>query len=57
MGYDVGVVGLTGHGVGCECDGLLFASLMFCRFACSISEKREMKRKKEKEIEMMINKK
>ena len=57
MGYDVGVVGLMGRGVGCECDGLLFASLMFCRFACSVSEKREMKRKKEKEIEMMINKK
>ena len=35
------VVGLMGHGVGCECDRLLFAGLMFCGFACSISEKRE----------------
>ena len=51
------VVGLMGHGVGCECDGLLFAGLMFCGFSCSVSEKRETKRKREKEIEMMMNKK
>ena len=51
------VVGLMGHGVGCERDGLLFASLFFCGFACSVSEKRETKRKREKEIEMMLNKK
>ena len=46
-----------GHGVGCERDGLLFASLFFCGFACSVSEKRETKRKREKEIEMMMNEK
>ena len=46
-----------GHGVGCECDGLLFAGLMICGFSCSVLEKRETKRKREKEIEMMMNKK
>ena len=50
------MVGMMGHGMGCECDdvdgsrhglGWLAASLMFCG----------MKRKREKEIEMIINKK
>ena len=58
----MGVVGgfiarmwLVGHNVGCGCDGLFFASLLFCGFACSVLEKRETKRKREKD--MMKNKK
>ena len=35
------------HGVGCEHDGLLFAGLFFCGFACSVLEKRETNRKRE----------
>ena len=51
------VVGLMGHGVGCKCDGLFFAGLMFCGFAiyllCIEEEKDE---EEEREIEIMMNK-
>ena len=49
VGYGMGVVvGFMGHCVGCECDGLLFAGLFFCGFACSVLEKREANRKRER---------
>ena len=54
---DVPWVWLVGHDMGCGCDELFFASLLFCGFACSVLEKRETKRKREKEIEMMMNEK
>ena len=44
------VVGLVGPGLGCGCDGLHFAGLLLCGFACFVSEKGETKRKREKEM-------
>lgn len=33
------VVGLVGHSLGYGCDGLIFASLLFCGFTCFVQRR------------------